>query len=145
VSNKFHPFFNNSAVFGVRKVQNFGTGIGFSSSNMIDNSNEIIKSTIEKEIKKTFAPEFINRIGEIVMFNNLSKDNIRQIIELGTERLRSKITNMGYNITILDSAYDFLCEKGYDSIYVISKWAQVASACSRKSFNFTIGCMRRFA
>jgi len=102
---------------GVRKVQNFGTGIGFSSSNMIDNSNEIIKSTIEKEIKKTFAPEFINRIGEIVMFNNLSKDNIRQIIELGTERLRSKITNMGYNITILDSAYDFLCEKGYDSIY----------------------------
>jgi ATP-dependent Clp protease ATP-binding subunit ClpC len=102
---------------GVRKIQNFGNGIGFSNSNVIENSNEIIKSTIEKEIKKTFAPEFINRIGEIVMFNNLSKDNIRKIIELGTEKLRTKIKNMGYNISISDSAYDFLCEKGYDPIY----------------------------
>jgi ATP-dependent Clp protease ATP-binding subunit ClpC len=102
---------------GVRKIQNFGNGIGFSNSNVIENSNEIIKTTIEKEIKKTFAPEFINRIGEIVMFNNLSKDNIRKIIELGTEKLRTKITNMGYNISISDSAYDFLCEKGYDPIY----------------------------
>jgi ATP-dependent Clp protease ATP-binding subunit ClpC len=102
---------------GVRKVQNFGTGIGFSNSNTRDNSDEIIKSTIEKEIKKTFSPEFINRIGEIVMFNNLSKDNIRKIIELGTEKLRTKLSNMGYNIELTDSAFDFLCENGYDPIY----------------------------
>jgi ATP-dependent Clp protease ATP-binding subunit ClpC len=102
---------------GVKKVQNFGTGIGFSSSNTKDNTNEIIKSTIEKEIKKTFAPEFINRIGEIVMFNNLSKENIRKIIELGTEKLRNKIIKMGYKLEITDSAYEFLSDKGYDPIY----------------------------
>ena len=102
---------------GVKKVQNFGTGIGFSNSNTRDNTNEIIKSSIEKEIKKTFAPEFINRIGEIVMFNNLTKENIRKIIELSTEKLRNKITKMGYKIEITDSAYDFLSDKGYDPIY----------------------------
>lgn len=102
---------------GVRKVQNFGTGVGFSTSKTIENNNEIIKSTIQKEIKKTFAPEFINRIGEIVMFNNLSKDNIRKIIELRTENLSNKISKMGYKLEITDSAYDFLSDKGYDSIY----------------------------
>jgi ATP-dependent Clp protease ATP-binding subunit ClpC len=102
---------------GVRKVQNFGTGVGFSTSKTIEDNNEIIKSTIEKEIKKTFAPEFINRIGEIVMFNNLSKDNIRKIIELRIEKLSTKINRMGYKLEISDSAYDFLSDKGYDSIY----------------------------
>lgn len=102
---------------GVRKVQNFGNGVGFSTSKSIEDDNEIIKSTIEKEIKKTFAPEFINRIGEIVMFNNLSKDNIKKIIQIRTDKLSTKINNMGYKLELSDSAYTFLSEKGYNSIY----------------------------
>ena len=102
---------------GVRKVQNFGTGIGFSTKNNIEKENEGIKSVIDRELKKTFSPEFLNRIGDIIMFNTLSKEDIKKIIQINTKTLFNKIEKLGYKLTIKESAMDFLCQKGYDSQY----------------------------
>jgi ATP-dependent Clp protease ATP-binding subunit ClpC len=102
---------------GVRKVQNFGNGIGFSTKNNIEKENESIKLVIDRELKKTFSPEFLNRIGDIIMFNALSKEDIKKIIQVNTKTLFNKIEKLGYKLTIKDSAMDFLCEKGYDSQY----------------------------
>lgn len=102
---------------GVRKVQSFGNGVGFTTNSSKEHDSEKFKNIIEGELKKTFAPEFINRVGEIVMFNNLSKDDIKKIILIGTENLHSKIKKMGYNLIIEESGMDFLSEKGYDPLY----------------------------
>lgn len=102
---------------GVRKLQNFGTGIGFSGKNKIEEKNNDVKLVIERELKKTFSPEFLNRIGETIMFNTLSKEDIKKIIQVNTKTLFNKINILGYKIKITSSAMDFLCEKGYDQQY----------------------------
>jgi len=102
---------------GVRKIQTFGNGIGFSTKTDVDNQNEINKQIIEKELQKSLPPEFINRIDNIVTFNNLSKEDIKRVIKLNIENLINKLNNLGYKIKIFDTAYNFLIERGYNQIY----------------------------
>ena len=102
---------------GVRKIQNFGNGVGFSTKMKTENSNEDIKHIIKQELAKSFKPEFLNRIDEIITFNNLSSNDIKKIIKINTKNLYNKIHKLGYTIDIDNKAIDFLCKVGYDPIY----------------------------
>lgn len=102
---------------GVRKLKDFGSGIGFSSQNKKDSNNEAIKEVLDKELKKTFAPEFLNRLDDVVIFNSLTKENIHKIIDISLQKMFTRLTTMGYQISLTEEAKNFLCEKGYDEQY----------------------------
>jgi ATP-dependent Clp protease ATP-binding subunit ClpC len=102
---------------GVRDLKDFGTGIGFSTSAKQDNQDEIIKSTIQNALKKTFSPEFLNRLDDVIVFNSLSREHIHQIIDISLKKLFGRILSLGYTIELTDKAKDFLSEKGYDPQY----------------------------
>ena len=102
---------------GVRDLKDFGTGIGFATKSRTDNQDDIVKSTIQNALKKTFSPEFLNRLDDVIVFNSLSRDDIHKIIDIALGRLIARITNIGYNISLTDKAKDFLSEKGYDQQY----------------------------
>ena len=73
------------------------------------------RGVVESALKKAFAPEFLNRVDDVIMFNSLSKENINEIIDIELAHLYRRIENMGYKIKLEDSARDFIVEKGYDS------------------------------
>jgi len=99
---------------GARQLSDFGHGVGFGTSAKLAQSNKHTKSVIENALKKTFAPEFINRIDEIIFFNPLEKQHIDQIINIELEKLYQRIANLGYSLKISKKAIDFIAEKGYD-------------------------------
>ena len=102
---------------GARQVKDFGRGLGFETASQKSQSKEIEKSVIEKELKKTFSPEFLNRIDDIVVFNNLDKKDIRKIVDIELVYLIKRINQLGYDIEISETAKDFISEKGFDSKY----------------------------
>ncbi len=102
---------------GVRDLKDFGTGIGFATKSRTDNQDDMVKSTIQNALKKTFSPEFLNRLDDVIVFNSLSREDIHKIIDIALGRLIARITNIGYNISLTDKAKDFLSEKGYDQQY----------------------------
>jgi ATP-dependent Clp protease ATP-binding subunit ClpC len=102
---------------GARQVKDFGRGLGFETASQKSQSKEIEKGVIQKELKKTFSPEFLNRIDDIVVFNNLEKNDIRKIVDIELVHLIKRVNQLGYEIEISESAKDFLSEKGYDSKY----------------------------
>ena len=102
---------------GARQVKDFGNGLGFETASQRAQSSEIEKGVIQKELKKTFSPEFLNRVDDIVIFNNLEKKHIRKIVDIELIKLISRINNLGYKIEISNSARDYITEKGYDSKY----------------------------
>ncbi len=102
---------------GVRDLKDFGTGIGFATKSRTDNQDEMVKSTIQNALKKTFSPEFLNRLDDVIVFNSLSREDIHKIIDIALGRLIARITNIGYNISLTEKAKDFLSEKGYDQQY----------------------------
>ena len=102
---------------GARQVKDFGRGLGFETASQKSQSKEIEKGVIQKELKKTFSPEFLNRIDDIVVFNNLEKNDIRKIVDIELVHLVKRVKQLGYEIEISESAKDFLSEKGYDSKY----------------------------
>ena len=99
---------------GARQVKDFGTGVGFETSNIKSQASDIEKGVIEGALKKTFAPEFLNRIDDIVIFNALEKEHIGQIVEIELVKLTQRIEKLGYTISFTKAAKDFLSEKGYD-------------------------------
>ncbi|MAJ50315.1 MAG: Clp protease ClpC [Flammeovirgaceae bacterium] len=99
---------------GVRDLKDFGEGIGFATQSRKDNKAELIKSTIQNALKKTFSPEFLNRLDDVIIFNSLEKEHIYKIIEISLAKLFKRITELGYQITLTESAKDFLSDKGYD-------------------------------
>jgi ATP-dependent Clp protease ATP-binding subunit ClpC len=99
---------------GSRQLKEFGTGVGFTTSARESNRADMEKDVIEKAMKKAFAPEFLNRIDDVVIFNNLKRAEIHKIIDIELQGLFGRIRNMGYNIEISESAKDFLLEKGWD-------------------------------
>ena len=99
---------------GVRKVQDFGSGIGFGSDNL---SNESKKSTIKKELKKLFAPEFLNRIDDIVTFNTLNGDDIDKISKIELNIVGKRIGELGYKFTFDDSVIKMISKVGFDEQY----------------------------
>ena len=99
---------------GVRDLKDFGAGIGFATQSRKDNKAEIIKSTIQNALKKTFSPEFLNRLDDVIIFNSLEKVHIHKIIEISLVKLFKRVGDLGYKVTLTDSAKDFLSDKGYD-------------------------------
>ena len=102
---------------GARQVKDFGKGLGFETASQKAQSSDIEKSVIQKELKKIFSPEFLNRIDDIVIFNTLEKKDIRKIVDIELIKLIERINNLGYKIEISDSAKEFIVEKGFDRKY----------------------------
>ena len=99
---------------GARQVKDFGTGVGFETSSQKSQSELIKKGVIENALKKTFAPEFLNRIDDFVIFNSLSKEDISKIVDIELAKLITRIKKLGYSINLTSNAKDFIVEKGYD-------------------------------
>ncbi|MGV3459621.1 MAG: ATP-dependent Clp protease ATP-binding subunit [Flavobacterium sp.] len=102
---------------GARQLKDFGQGVGFGTSAKVAQADEYSKGVIENALKKTFAPEFINRIDDIIVFNPLEKQHIDSIITIELEKLYARIKDLGYNIQLSDKAKDFIAEKGFDKQY----------------------------
>jgi len=102
---------------GARQLKDFGTGVGFSTSAQKNQAEEIEKSVIESALKKTFAPEFLNRVDDIVIFNALEKEDIMQIVDIELEKLAKRIVKLGYQMDVSVKAKEFLGENGYDKKY----------------------------
>jgi ATP-dependent Clp protease ATP-binding subunit ClpC len=99
---------------GTRQLKDFGSGIGFNTSSKQAQNNEYAKSVIQSALKKAFAPEFLNRIDDVVLFNSLSKGDIYKIIDIELKGLFDRVNTLGYKIKISPAAKDFIIEKGYD-------------------------------
>ena len=102
---------------GTRKLKEFGSGVGFSTSARKNSIDEYSKSIIEGSLKKAFAPEFLNRIDDVILFNTLSRDNIHQIIDIELAKLFKRIEEIGFIPKITEAAKDYISDKGYDSAY----------------------------
>jgi len=99
---------------GVRQLKDFGAGVGFATASRVENEDEANKAVIEKALKKTFSPEFLNRIDDVVIFNSLSKENIFNIIDILMKGVLKRLANLGFSLELTESAKSFLAEKGYD-------------------------------
>jgi len=99
---------------GARQLKDFGQGVGFGTSAKVAQADEHSKSVIENALKKTFAPEFLNRIDDVIVFNALEKEHINQIIDIELEKLYKRINDLGYQIELSESAKNFIADKGFD-------------------------------
>jgi len=99
---------------GTRDLKDFGNGIGFGTSVRQSSENDIAQKTIEKSLKKTFSPEFLNRIDEIIIFNSLEKEDIKKIINIELEKLHERLNKLNYNVKLSPKAIDFIAEKSWD-------------------------------
>ncbi len=100
---------------GARELKDFGQGIGFNTSSTEQNKADNNRSVIEKALKRAFAPEFLNRIDDVIIFNNLCKKDITQIIDIEMNSLLERINILGYTVKISKKAKDFIAEKGFDA------------------------------
>jgi ATP-dependent Clp protease ATP-binding subunit ClpC len=99
---------------GVRQLKDFGAGVGFATTSRVENEDEANKAVIEKALKKTFSPEFLNRIDDIVIFNSLTRENIFNIIDILMKGVTKRLTNLGFSLELTPNAKAFLADKGYD-------------------------------
>jgi ATP-dependent Clp protease ATP-binding subunit ClpC len=99
---------------GVRQLKEFGDGVGFATASRVQNAEENNKAVIEKALKRTFSPEFLNRIDDVVIFNSLSKENIFEIIDILMKGVMKRLSGLGFSLEITDAAKEFIAEKGYD-------------------------------
>ena len=102
---------------GSRQLKDFGTGVGFSTAARESEKSAMQRDVIDKALKKAFAPEFLNRIDDIVYFNSLGRDDIHRIISIELKGLFSRIKDMGYEVNIDEAAKDFILKKGWDEQY----------------------------
>ena len=99
---------------GARQLKDFGQGVGFGTAAKVAQADDNSKSIIENALKKTFAPEFLNRIDDVIVFNALEKEDINLIIEIELKKLYERIKELGYQLTLSDKAKAFIAEKGFD-------------------------------
>ncbi len=99
---------------GVRQLKEFGDGVGFATAARMQNQDENNKAVIEKALKRTFAPEFLNRIDDVVIFNSLTKENIFDIIDILMKGVMKRLNALGYSLELTPEAKEFIAEKGYD-------------------------------
>jgi ATP-dependent Clp protease ATP-binding subunit ClpC len=99
---------------GARQLQDFGTGVGFGTSSRAAQEEVEKKGVIENALKKAFAPEFLNRVDDLIVFNALKKEHIFQIIDIELVKLFRRVTDLGYTIRLTDTAKDIIAERGYD-------------------------------
>ncbi len=99
---------------GARQLKDFGQGVGFGTAAKISQADDNSKSIIENALKKAFAPEFLNRIDDVIVFNALEKHDIDLIIEIELKKLYARVKELGYNLNLSDSAKAFIADKGFD-------------------------------
>jgi ATP-dependent Clp protease ATP-binding subunit ClpC len=99
---------------GTRQLKDFGTGVGFNTKARQQTVNEYAKGVIEKALKRAFAPEFLNRIDDVVLFNTLTRDDIYKIIDIELQGLYDRIDGLGYKVKLTSETKDFIIDKGYD-------------------------------
>ncbi|UEG48877.1 ATP-dependent Clp protease ATP-binding subunit [Ferruginibacter lapsinanis] len=100
---------------GVRQLKDFGEGVGFATASRIQNADENNKAVIEKALKRTFSPEFLNRIDDVIIFNSLTKENIFDIIDILMKGVMKRLVNLGFSMELTLEAKEFIADKGYDS------------------------------
>ncbi len=99
---------------GVRQLKDFGEGVGFATASRIQNADENNKAVIEKSLKRTFSPEFLNRIDDVIIFNSLTKEHIFEIIDILMKGVMKRLTNLGFSLELTEEAKSFIADKGYD-------------------------------
>ncbi|WP_299122650.1 ATP-dependent Clp protease ATP-binding subunit [uncultured Winogradskyella sp.] len=102
---------------GARKLKDFGTGVGFGTSAKAAQESDHAKGVIENALKKAFAPEFLNRIDDVIVFNALEKEDINKIIDIELVKLIDRIKDIGYELKLTNKAKDYIAEKGFDKQY----------------------------
>jgi ATP-dependent Clp protease ATP-binding subunit ClpC len=111
--------FKNSMIImtsniGVRQLKDFGEGVGFATAAKAQTTDENNKAVIEKALKRTFSPEFLNRIDDIVIFNSLTKENIFEIIDILMKGVMKRLANLGFSLELTPDAKNFIADKGYE-------------------------------
>jgi len=99
---------------GVKQINDFGLGVGFETNSTKNQASDIEKKVIEKALKHTFSPEFLNRVDESVVFNSLTIHDINKIVDIELSSLIKRVDKLGYKLNISKKAKDFICEKGFD-------------------------------
>jgi ATP-dependent Clp protease ATP-binding subunit ClpC len=102
---------------GTRQISEFGHGIGFDTNAKKTSRDEQTRSILQKALQKTFAPEFLNRIDDVIMFNSLGKEEINKIIDLELKGLYDRVRSLGYQLKIANAAKDYIAERGFDANY----------------------------
>ncbi|HZH54986.1 MAG TPA: ATP-dependent Clp protease ATP-binding subunit [Sphingobacteriaceae bacterium] len=100
---------------GARQLKDFGQGVGFTTNAKMEQAEAHSRGVIESALKKAFAPEFLNRVDDVIVFNSLTKEHIFKIIDIELKALYIRIEELGYHIELTESAKDFIADKGYDS------------------------------
>ncbi|MDB5118976.1 MAG: ATP-dependent Clp protease ATP-binding subunit [Sphingobacteriales bacterium] len=100
---------------GARQLKDFGQGVGFSTVAKTNQADTHSRGVIENALKRAFAPEFLNRVDDVVVFNSLGKEEIFKIIDIELKALFDRIEALGYGVTLTDAAKEFIADKGYDS------------------------------
>ena len=99
---------------GARQLKEFGDGVGFATATRVQQTEENNRSVIEKALKRTFSPEFLNRIDDVIVFNSLTKENIYLIIDIIMKNVLGRLVNLGLNLILTETAKEFIADKGYD-------------------------------
>ena len=102
---------------GARQVKDFGLGVGFGTAAQKSQEDKNIQGVIQNALKKTFSPEFLNRIDDVVIFNSLTKEDLAKIIRLELKSLQERVNDLGYTLKLSKKAVNFLIDKGYDKQY----------------------------
>ena len=114
--------FRNSIIImtsniGARQLKDFGQGVGFGTASKKAQADSHQKSVIENALKKAFAPEFLNRIDDVIVFNPLEREDIHKIIDIELDKLFKRIKDIGYDLTLSEKAKDYIADKGFDKQY----------------------------
>lgn len=102
---------------GSRQLKDFGQGVGFGTQAKKDGKEEYSRSVIENALKRSFAPEFLNRIDDVIIFNSLERNDIHKIIDIELKYVFKRIKERGYDVKLTEKAYNFIAEKGWDEQY----------------------------
>lgn len=103
---------------GARQLKDFGKGVGFATRAREQGAAEAdARGIIQKALNKAFSPEFLNRVDDVVIFNSLDKEDIRNIVDISMKTVLKRIKELGYTLELTDGAKDFLGDKGYDRQY----------------------------
>ena len=131
---------------GVRQLKDFGSGVGFATAAKQEETDNNTKSVIGKALKRTFAPEFLNRIDDVVIFNSLEKKEIIQIVDIELRGLYRRMEQVGYVVELTQAAKEFIADKGYDPQFgarplqrAIQKYVEDTLAEELLSGKFTTG------
>jgi len=102
---------------GVKKLQDFGTGVGFETSSRMSSNEDLKVQLLQKELKSYFTPEFLNRLDEVVMFSSLGEVEVKQIVNIELSKLTKRLNRLGYHVDFDESLHMFLAKVGFDEKY----------------------------